>query len=379
MKQAGYSLVELLLAAAIGLIVLGGAGFLMVELGRSQTMMQTNLANMIDISALRLKLGREVGGAQMRTFVFTGNAEIQSSDVCSACSNGDDRPLARFIVPLANKCRDLSKCDGDITLLFSSQRHRRAKPVEAVCFINSDRLLLMEDLPVGDLISLVGPPNSTIWRTEGVAEPMTVDSASGAPLPPECINTLLQLHGKIPTSQLYSLKVRPVIGETFTNGSCVCESHSRAAVNFFPAPIVDVEIYSLGLSRSGKSADWGLNRCSYGVDGRNLTCTTPAGFAIENVKSVFIHQEFARSDASLPGIQWFALTPENTGVLDKHCPVERCKSMLLPEVLRSRLPGEDFEKIDYERFSLIKQEILRRIRFFVRRNNDRVYSSEIQF
>ena len=378
MRKNGFSLVELIIACAIGGVLLLAAFYMLSSMMQSQITMHTNLSNLIDISTLRLKLGREVGGAQMRSFIFTGNGTVESGETCAGCSPGNDRMLARFVVPLAGKCRDLSSCPESIALLFSSQRNRRPKPIEAICFVDDKRLLVRDAVPVADIITLVGPPNSTLWRVQAQATSFAV-AANGAPLSSDCINTLNEVYGSVPPGPYYTITVAPVVGEPFTGGACVCESHIRKAVNFFPSPIVDIEIFSLGLLPRGDAFEWGLNACALAGNGRTLDCSSGTGFTVPGVKSFEIHEELALNESASKAAQWFALTPEGQSPNTANCAAPDCLPMALPAQLRSILPNETMEELDLSKLSLVKQEMLRRLRFFIRREDARTYSAEIQF
>lgn len=382
MNARGVTIAEMLAATAVAGVVLvfalqGVNSYLATEVA-----MRKQVGDVQDVSLVKLKLGLGVGGGNLRTYFWTGNGPVPQGGSCGGCvATGTDALLGRMIVPVPNKCRDLrTECPGSVTIV-SATPNVTGLPAYALCMVDGDHILTTEGRPMGPLIGLLATPRASLFYVTGPAQAVVDLSA----LDPTCSKAIaLQFRGAPPAGSLFSLPIRAAIAGNFTSGTCVCAEDKVSAVAEYPARMMNVDVNTLGLMPNAGSAGadqaihtWGINRCTTASANSEipLDCARSAEIKMNDVLYVETDEKFQVHDPSAPDL-WYSLNPSPD---PRFCIPGKCRAMKIPAKLNVRLPGEAPTQLVFSTFSLLKQDVLKRMRFQVLQTNGKVQTAEIQF
>ncbi len=380
-KQGGFTIIEGLIAVGIAAIVVMFALVGANEFIGAEVKMRKRVSDLEDLSLIKLKLGLGVGGGNLRLFFWTGNGPMPDVGTCTGCStSASDRLVGRLMIPFPNKCRDLtSTCDNGVALMIGMPSVNRTAPY-ALCMIGGNRVLTLENRPAGPLIALVSPPNGSLFIVTGPTQPF----GSIAAVDVACLDGIRrQNNGVLPPGPYFFIPVEPAIANFATGGSCVCNENRQSAVTEFPVRITNVDLYSIGLSPEPGSTElptynWGMTNCVVNGTGPNMqfNCDGSPDFAVHGVQYVEVDQQYRVVNLAEPQM-WYSLNPNPDA---RFCVTGECKSMPVPTSnMKVTLAGEGFNALNFNQFSLIKQDILRKMRFKVLLENGKVQSTEVQF
>lgn len=381
-KNRGYTLTELLVAMAIASVVITFALYGINHYIATEVSMRKQVSDVEDISLVKLKMGLGVGGGNMRMYFWTGNGPVPAGGTCTGCTTpANDALLGRLMIPYPNKCRDLtSDCPNGVSIVTAMPSFNRPAPY-ALCMVGSDRILTLDDRAAGPLVALVSPPNASLFFVTGPAQ-----SFSGvAALDANCLDGIRrQFNGTLPSGPFFTIPVQPAIADSVTGGACVCSEDRRNAVVEYPVRMMNVDVYSLGLlpdpvnsTANQRVYTWGMVNCEVRNQGSSLqlNCNRGADFMMKNVLYVEVDQIYRVYNVTEPGM-WYSLNPTPD---PRFCKPGACRAISVPAALKVKLASESLTQLNYTTFSLIKQDVLKKMRFQVLQKNDKVQTAEIQF
>lgn len=374
--QAGFGLIEVLVAMVVGAIVLVFALTTFTHFFKTEIDMRKRVGDVEDFSLIKLRFGLGVAGGNLRFFFFTGNGPAPEGGACGSCTpTGTDRTFGRLLIPMRNVCRDLTtSCPGAVTLLTAMGNFSHPAPY-GLCLIGTNQLLIREwdGQPLRRLIALVNPPSASLWLVNGTPQPY---SDLGA-LTPTCLEGIrAQYNGALPAAGYFTVTINPAVANAFTGGQCVCDADKINAVTEYPARVLPVDIYSLGLQPEEDAFSWGMVNCEV-AQGTYLqfNCNRPPEFAMRRVRSVQIDQTYKVQDPSALGM-WYTLNAASNPI---HCTTHDCKNMAMTSTIQVQLPGETYTNLHFEQFSLLKTDILRKMRFSLQNVDGKIHKAEVQF
>lgn len=230
-RLSGLTLAEILIASALMAAVFLLFSRMVIDNTRVVTTETRKSERRNDLNVISGFLQKYMSGGDVRFFTFSGD-------------NSAEKSLVRFLLPLPEKCADMSDCVGTDAFVFFGYDKSTTPAITGGCFINSDtssdsdpsenRRMLVDirntsygaatpsgsgfdisppssgvtvatgrvDLSIGQTVALLDPPNAPVWRVASALRPLTLnqdnttlditDSVSGRVLGDDCEDALLE-------------------------------------------------------------------------------------------------------------------------------------------------------------------------------------------
>jgi hypothetical protein len=403
-RQNGLSLVELLLGLSLSLLVVGVVIYGLQLMQKESTHQVRDVLSRNEYSVVSSHLKRFVSTGTLRFFGFSGKTPTSSPP---------DQTLARFLLPLPEKCADLSDCPGTTAFLYVNYDKTRINSLSAICSLNPFEIIVdlsnttygkavavpggfqfaatadfpSETLTFGSrqLLGLVNPPFVTLWRPQtptklnsyrDSAGALVYEDATGAqmPLPSSCVE---QLQGG-DASALYRISIVPASLAQFSGGHQLWDATELAkSTGTFPLRIIPVNLRSMGRDividprTKEPKGQFAIKDCGFGSSG--IECKGPNFLVASPFESLTIHLQFALTLDGRPGINSYELVKAgdkaSTACEPSNClPLPISNPINIPVILGN---SESAEKLDPTGFSFLKMQYLQSIRFRLRLAGDR--------
>jgi prepilin-type N-terminal cleavage/methylation domain-containing protein len=387
-KSRGFSLIEILVGAAIS-VMAAMAALQFFQLGQKYLLDSSKRIGLkVDMVTLQGALQKQVASKDLRFFAFSG---LQN-----------DQALARFLIPLPSLCRDLSVCPNDTSFFYISYEKLNTPSVNAICFLNQSTLLVDTSsnlygtstlnaldnkftiatggihaagdiqIQVDQLLSLINPPNGTLWRVIGAPSQMTLqwdavdgvfESAKGD-FPEPCLANAIIDPGSHKPEGLIKVPIEPLL-QPLTGGSIANISSETilASVGNFPMRLSGVIIRGVGRKNDGT---FGLVNCV--LNKSNVSCSGSDILHFSDIKQARVTESFSVLLNGAPDSVRFyeIMTGSMSSLVGCGTSDTTCHPLIITDIasIPVLLNGtESFESISADGFSYLKQEALTRIQF----------------
>ncbi len=401
----GYSLVEVLIGG--GLLVLGvfAAYSLFNNFSIYFATKQKKLMDKNESALLAETVQKRLAGGDLKFYLFTGQNIL---------------PRARAILPLPSRCVDFSFCPQSSSVLFANYDRSMAVAATVICQFDADRLLVdigktnfgtavIDGLgfkvnsvnPVregrlalenGQVVATVVAPTAALWQSTGdvVAAPNTPASYTN----PSCLANATLIDPLDPTlgpdyTKLFLVRVRPLIFTQFTtSGAADVGSLSATVTNaalgaVFPLRLINANISILGMKQRlvdppPAPAVYEYTLFIDDCAGASLpgACVGANQLSLGKLTDVSFQYEY--SIALEPAFSQYEIVT-NGGVASPLC-TGTCRALPFGTTfIRATIAGESFENLDPAEFTLLKQDVLGKIRVEHRAKDRKAEVFEVRF
>jgi len=316
-------------------------------------------------------------------------------------ANPSDRTLGRILIPQAGVCRDLStsNCPKDTAIFYLHYDKTTSPAVMTLCQLDNSHIIVdlsnttygtpsliangfqisstvspsgFMPISSGQLLATMDPPIGTTWLATGSPKLLsyTQDPTTGAitpSLPSACIPllTVTSAPGVTPVmynlNSLVSVPIEPFILEPFTSGTAVTSANIQQSFGTFPLRLFAVTLRIVG--RLGDNTV-GMRNCTFDSN-FVMQCNGQDILTVMNISQLRLQEFFNLSLGASTASQYEILS--STQTLSTQCLSPTCTSLNLSS--NSQIPvlsdnyTETFTTLDPSNFSLLKQEVMNKMRF----------------
>lgn len=315
------------------------------------------------------------------------------------------RTVARAVIPLVDRCADLSTCPGSSALVYTHYDRSIVPALSAICFepgasydgnfiVDLNRIDYGAAVAAGDgfdvtgsmaapgghftvepnrIIALLNMPQVTLWRVVGAATAMNLGPSAPGSLPAACQPNLQGGD----TSRLYRVPVAALQLPAFVRGNpALTFAQTGPLMGTFPMRLTPAELRSFGLRATDPNPEFqercrrtgdapgcpaaSLLRCR--LAGETLECPADATVAeVPNVRGMRVEATFKLPLAGSTMPTYDLMTPG--GVQNPACgPAAQCGALPVALPLPIFESGETRATLGGGALSAYKLEFLARLR-----------------
>ena len=405
--RSGYSLVELLVGAALLVVGIFAAYSLLSEFGVYFSKKQKNMMARTDAALLAGTVQKRLAGGDLKFYLFTGQTVL---------------PRARAIIPLPSRCVDFASCAQSTSVLFANYDRAMSAAATAICAFDADRLLIdvgkttfgqatrdglgfkvvntnpatearlkLED---GEVIATVVAPTAALWQSTGEVTDAPTDTTLYTN--PSCLSNATLLDPTDPSlgpdfDKLFLVRIKPLIFKQFTTSGTEEAGTLGPAVTttalgaVFPLRLINVRMTILGMKQAviSEVGDPGHPIYEYSIflddcAGPSLpaNCVGANQLSIQKLTHVSFQSEFR---VALEPTFTSSAFVANGGTATELC-TGTCRALPVGAAFtKAAMPGESFESLDASEFTLLKQEVLGKIKIEHRAQGRKPELLEVRF
>jgi len=426
--RKGLSLIEMIIAVGLSALVIYLGATLLSGANKQVKNSGEKFTSRTLLAVLSGSLQKFMASGDLRFLAFSGRPL-------------NDRPVARAVLPLPEKCSDPSgtadpQCARDVGVVYVHYDKLTTPTVTVICnFVeptsaNGFKGKWLVDLnnetygpptavtdgfnisgaadapftrglvtvKLNQMLVLMNPPISTLWVATSAPTKLNVTVLTPAPAlttsPDLTGDCLKNLQASQDVTKLYTIDYVPLILTQFTGGTSANINPATliSTQGSYPLRIFASEFRSVGKRKISNEYELALSSCSVSTNSPTLpltssiTCTGKVIASIPNVTSIKLEEIFTLKLKNSVAERFELKTAAQT--LSPSCAAPICKALpitlgsipvLTPRTTNTSTTMESFETLDPTDFSLIKQEALARLRFKLVNTNGKEDSFDIVF
>lgn len=434
MRNRGLSLVEALIATALGSVVIYFGATLLFGANKTVKKQQERFTSRTLTAVVSGSLQKYMASGDLRFLAFPGLGT-------------SDKLTVRAVIPFPGRCADPSNasdlsCPEDTSLTYAHYDKLTTPTITVICNyvtpsagnsftgswlvdLNNETYGKISVVPTGfsitgpadapyvrgpvdvtvnstenQLLALMNPPVASLWVATSPPTKVNFTLTSTTPvtftpaLPPDCLKNLQTdtSAAGVKFDQLYSVSYRPFVLSQFTGGTLTGFDDATAspvnAQGAYPLRLFATNFRAVGRFKApNNNYEFGLRECRTRVQTSvsNIICDGKTIATIPDVKKSRIEEVF-NIKMKTSNAERFELK-EGTQTLFSTCAAPTCAALDLKAVnvpvagvinFNSSTP-ETFENLDSTTFSYLKQEALQKLRYKLVNTNDREETFDILF
>ncbi|WP_374078703.1 PilW family protein [Bdellovibrio bacteriovorus] len=376
-NQRGFSIVEIMVALAVTLVGIFAISAAFSDISKDFNKVFLNRSVKTDANLLMGFLQRNMLRSDIHFYAFAG----QTSGL----------PLGRLVIPYEGKCASLSEACENSTSYLWVYSDVKSPSLPIICPLDEKTLLVdtsVEDfgylnvsgdavqvssngtqMPSGEIglaintvVTLTDEPNSVLFSVAGSLQKFDpqYDSATGIFGEARYAGNSDCIKYTKNRSRLYTLPVKPFLipdsGVSNPDSTTILNAMGRPPMKLSP-----VRLMSVGMYRVDSEMNLVVNDCS--LDSADKVSCTKVFLRTEGVVSLNAQQIFSKPFAGETQIRATAFS-------EAYCDTSGCQVLGIPSPLPVALTGETEGQIVKSAFSLIKQEYIHAISFYLQINRD---------
>lgn len=376
-NQRGFSLVEIMVALAVTLVGVFAISAAFSDITKDFNKVFLNRSVKTDANLLMGFLQKNMLRSDVHFYAFAGQAS--------------GLPLGRLVIPYEGRCASLiENCENSTSYLWVySDVKKPSLPV--ICPLDEKTLLVdasVDDfgylnisgdsvqvssngtqMPVGEIdlsihtvVTLTDEPNSVLFSVAGSLQKFDpqYNSVTGTFGEVRYANNSDCIKYTKNRSQLYTLPVKPFLipdsGGGTPDTTTILNAMGRPPMKLSP-----VRLMSTGMYRVYNEMNLVVNDCL--LDSGNKISCPKVFLRTEGIIGLHVQQIFNKPFAGETQIR-------STAFSNKYCNTSGCQVLNIPSPLPVALSGETEGQITKSAFSLIKQEYIHTISFYLQINRD---------
>lgn len=376
-NQKGFSLVEIVVALAVTLIGVFAISTAFSDISKDFSKVFLNRSVKTDITLLMGFLQRNMLRSDIHFYGFAGQAT--------------GLPLGRLVIPYEGQCASLTESCSNSTSYLWVYSDVKSPSLPIVCSLDEKTLLVdssVDDfgvnsfsgnsvqvssngkqMPVGEvdlstntIIALTDEPNAVLFSvTESLQKfDPQYNSTTGTFAETRYAGNADCLKYTKDRSRLYTLSIKPFIipdtGTVTPDRQTVLNALGRPPMKLSP-----VRLMSVGMMTSDGETTLAVNDCTLNSENK-VVCDKPF-LKTEGVQSLHAQQILSKpflGETKIRAISFSSL----------YCDTSGCQVLEIPSPLPISLPGENDGQIIKTSFSLVKQEYIHTVSFYVEINRN---------
>lgn len=376
-NQSGFSLIEILVALGVTLIGIFAISSAFSDITKDFNKVFLNRSIKTDANLLMGFLQRNMLRSDVHFYAFAGQVT--------------GLPLGRLVIPYEGKCASLTEnCENSTSYLWV-YADVKSPSLPIICPLDEKTLLIDSsvndfgnlgisakaalvssngtqmpvgeiDLSVNTVIALTDEPNSVLFAITGSVQKFDpqYNAVTGTYGEVRYANNSDCLKYTRDKSRLYTISVKPFLvpdsGADTPDATTIINAMGRPPMKLSP-----VRLMSTGMDHVEKELNLVVSDCAL-QSGDKISCTK-VFLRTEGVVSVHAQQIFNKPFAGEKEIRSVAFS-------NIYCDTSGCQVLSVPSPLPVALSGESDGQIVKSAFSLVKQEYIHTISFYLQINRD---------